>query len=184
LKFKKVDWTDFYPDADEAKPPNAPEPCGMMVQVNCFIDANHAGNKVTRRSHTGILIYLNSALINWYSKQHNTVESSLFGSEFIALRVAMEKLEELRHKLRMMGIPIWGPANVFCDNESLVKSSMRPESTLKKRNILICYHKVRELQAGGLVQVAWENGDTNLADILTKIVMGPRLKSLVRRILS
>jgi hypothetical protein len=60
-KFAKVDWTDFYPDATEPIPPNAPEPRGKPVQINCFVDADHAGNKVTRRSHSGILIYLNSA---------------------------------------------------------------------------------------------------------------------------
>jgi uncharacterized protein len=134
-KFSKVDWTDFYPDAKEPLPPNAPEPRGKMVQVNCFVDADHAGNKITRRSHSGILIYLNSAPIDWYSKRQNTVESSSFGSEFIALRVATEKLKALRYKLRMMGIPIRGPANVFCDTESVVKSSTRPESTLKKKHI-------------------------------------------------
>jgi hypothetical protein len=121
--------------------------------------------------------------IDWYSKRQNTVESSSFGSEFIALRIATEKLEALRYKLRMMGIPIDGPANVFCDNESVVKSSTRPESTLKKKHISICYHKVRESQAGGSTRVAWESGETNLSDILTKINPGPRLRSLVRRIL-
>jgi hypothetical protein len=182
-KFKTVDWADFYPDAKEDLPPNAPEPRGKSVQINCFVDADHAGNKVTRRSHSGILIYLNSAPIDWYSKRQNTVESSSFGSEFIALRIATEKLEALRYKLRMMGIPIDGPANVFCDNDSVVKSSSTPESTLKKKHLSICYHKCRESQASGAVRVAWEQGTTNLADLLTKILPGPKLRSLVQRIM-
>jgi hypothetical protein len=182
-KFTQVDWTDFYPDAAEALPPNAPEARGEPVQLNCFVDADHAGNKVTRKSHSGILIYLNSAPIDWYSKQQNTVESSSFGSKFIALRIAVEKLEAIRYKLRMMGIPLMGPANVFCDNESVVKSSTRPESTLKKKHVSICYHKARKFQAGGSVRIAWESGKTNLADLLTKILPGPRLANLIQRIL-
>jgi hypothetical protein len=47
-KFTKVNWTGFYPDAEEPILPNAPEPRGMLVQINCFVDADHAGNKVTR----------------------------------------------------------------------------------------------------------------------------------------
>ena len=180
-KCKTVDWDDFYQDAKEDLQPNEPEPRGKSVQINCFVDADHAGNKVTRRSHSGILIYLNSAPIDWYSKRQNTVESSSFGSEFIALRIATEKLEALRYKLRMMGIPIDGPANVFCDNDSVVKSSSTPESTLKKKHLSICYHKCRESQASGAVRVAWEQGTTNLADLLTKILPGPRLSSLVQR---
>jgi hypothetical protein len=50
------DWQEFYRDAKESIPPNAPEPRGMPVQINAFVDANHARNHVTRRSHTGILM--------------------------------------------------------------------------------------------------------------------------------
>jgi hypothetical protein len=79
-QFRKYDWKEFYHEAIEAVLPNAPAPRGISVQMNVFCDSDHAGNKVTRRSHTGILIYLNSAPIQWYSKAQNTVESSTFGS--------------------------------------------------------------------------------------------------------
>jgi hypothetical protein len=51
------------------------------------VDANHAGNVMTRRSHTGILIFVQKAQIMWYSKNQNTVESSTFGFELVALRI-------------------------------------------------------------------------------------------------
>jgi hypothetical protein len=122
-EFKKVNQTNFYPDADKSKPPNAPEPWGEPEQVNIFVDADHDGNKVTRRSHSGILIYLDNVPIDWYSKRQYTVGSSLFGSKFIPLRIATGKLELVGYKLRLMGIPLLGPAsNVFCDNESVLKS--------------------------------------------------------------
>jgi hypothetical protein len=41
------------------------------------------------------------------------MESSTFGSEFVALRICVEIIEALRYKLRMFGIPIDGPANTF-----------------------------------------------------------------------
>lgn len=46
--FAKMDWQDFYPEAKEALPLNALEPCGNDVLISCFVDANHAGNKVRR----------------------------------------------------------------------------------------------------------------------------------------
>ena len=91
--------------------------------MSVFVDADHAGDKVTRRSHSGILIYLNNAPIDWYSKKQNTVESSTFGSEFIAMRIACDKIEALRYKLRMFGIPIIGPTDVYCDNISVILSA-------------------------------------------------------------
>ena len=83
-----------------------PEPLGNPVNITCFVDADHAGNKVTRRSHTGILIYINSAPIIWHSKRQNTVESSMFGSEIVAMRQATNMIEALLYKLCMFVIPI------------------------------------------------------------------------------
>ena len=102
-----------------------PEPLGYGVKMSVFVDADHAGEKVTRSSHTGILIYLNNAPINWYSKKKNTVESSTFGSEFIAMRISCDNIEALKYKLRMLGFPIIGPADVYCDNGSVFLSTQR-----------------------------------------------------------
>jgi len=91
-----TDWTDFYGDVSEAIPPKMPKPRGNPVNTTCFVDANHAGNLVTRRSQTGILIFVMKSPIVWYSKRQNTVETSTFGSEFVAMRQATELIEALR----------------------------------------------------------------------------------------
>ena len=181
--FKKCDWSEFYPEAAEAIPHNAPMECGNGVVTSCFVDADHAGCKATRRSHTGVILFVNKAPIQWYSKRQNTVETSTFGSEFCAMKMAIDMIEGLRYKLRMMGIPLAGPTSVFCDNESVVKNSTAPESTLKKRHNAITYHRAREAQAAGIIRVAWESGDTQIGDLLTKLMPGPRLKELVGYVL-
>ena len=172
----------YYPDAEEAMPPNAPEPRGQPVQINCFVDADHAGDRMTRRSQTGVLIYLNMAPIIWYSKRQTTVETSTFGSEFVALKTATEMIIALRYKLRMFGIPIDGPANVMCDNESVFKSSSIADSRLKKKSQSICYHMCREAVASGIQMIYKEITDTNLADILTK-ALGPVKRLQLRKMI-
>lgn len=169
-RFVKYDWHDFYRGAQEAIPGDAPKPRGNYVSTHCFVDADHAGNRVTRRSQTGILLFLNRAPIIWYSKRQNTVETSTFGSEFVAMRIAVELIEALRYKLRMFGIPLEGPTNVFCDNEAVTKNATIPESTLKKKHNLIAYHRTREAVAAETIRVAKEDGTTNLADVLTKLL--------------
>ena len=140
-----------------------------------FVDADHAGDRVTRHSQTGILDFLNRAPIIWYSKRQSTVESSTFGSEFIAMKTGIEIVKALRYKLRMMGVPVEGPENIFCDNEAVVQNTTVPESRLGKKHISICYNVVREAVAAKIGRVSKEPGDTNLADIETKLVPGPRL---------
>jgi len=172
--FAWTDWSEFYPNAIEPIPPNAPEPRGKLIMISCFADADHAGNLVTRCSHSGIIIFCNKAPIIWYSKRQNTVETSTFESEFVVARIAVELIESLRYKLRMFGVPLTGPANMFCDNNGVVAN--------KKHNA-IAYHKVREAVAQGTIRIAKEDTKTNLADILTKPLPGPRMKELLYHIL-
>ena len=43
-----ADWKDLYGDVEEELPPKMPEPCGNVVMISAFFDANHAGNVITR----------------------------------------------------------------------------------------------------------------------------------------
>ena len=174
-----ADWHDFYRDAKEQIPDDSPPSRGRMVSMHCFVDADHASNRVTRRSQTGILIFLNRAPIAWYSKRQNTVESSTFGSEYIAMKTAVEMLQALRYKLRWFGVPIDGPVNVFGDNESVINSSQKPEATLSKKHNSIAYHKTREAVASGMIRVAYVNTLLNLADVLTKPLPKARRDALI-----
>ena len=74
----------------------------------------------------------------------------------------------------MFGVPVDGPANVFCDNRGVVKNASIPESTLAKKQNAINYHAVREAAAAGILRVGKEDGQTNLADLLTKVLTSER----------
>jgi hypothetical protein len=181
--FIEHDWSEFYGDVEEEMPPKMPEPLGSPVTISVFVDANHAGNVVTRRSHTGILIYLQNTPILWHSRRRNTIETSTFGSEFVALHCARDLTVALRYKLRMFGIPINGPAFVYCDNQGVVKNVTIPESVLSKKHNTINYHAVREAVAANILRVAKEESSTNLADLLTKPLTEQCRVTLLRSIL-
>ena len=169
-----ADWTEFYGDVEEELPVKAPSPRGKPVSIYAFVDANHAGNVITRRSHSGIIIFIQNAPIIWFSKRQNTVESATFGSELVALRICKELIVALRYKLRMFGVNLQGPASVFCDNRGVVKNMSIPESVLHKKHNAINYHAVREAIAADILRVGKEDGETNLADLFTKILTGKR----------
>jgi hypothetical protein len=181
--FPNHDWSTFYADAKEELPPNMPEARGNPVQINCFTDANHAGNRITRRFHTGIIIFVNRAPVIWYSKAQNTIASSTFGSEFVATRIAIELIIALRYKLRMFGVPIEEATNLFVDNKSVVLNASNPTSVLKKKHNAIAYHKVREAVAASIVRIAKVAGSKNLADLFTKPLAKGDFLTLLRNIL-
>ena len=92
-------------------------------------------------------------------------------------------IEGLRFKLRMSGVEIDGPCNLFCDNNAVVLNSSVPESMLKKKHAAINYHRAREAIAAGVICVAKESTATNIADLLTKCLPGPSLREHANRVL-
>ena len=99
------------------------------------------------------------------------------------MKHGIENLCGIRYKLRMMGIPIKGASYVYGDNMSVVTNVSKPESTLKKKSNLICYHAVREAVAMGEALVAYIPTKKNLADLFTKVLYGQARRFLVSRIL-
>jgi hypothetical protein len=167
---KKEDFSEIYRDADESLPHRMPVPRGRSVVTTAYVDASHAANKKTRRSHTGYVIFLNRAPVVWYIKRQQTVETSTFSSEFIALKACLEAIEHLRFKLRCFGIPMpkGEPTHVLCDNESVVKNTTNVESTLNKKHSSVAYHHCRWSVAAGVISLAHIRTDDNIADCFTK----------------
>ena len=185
--FERRDWTasEFgHIDGKEELPPNMPEPRGMGFTIRAKVDADHASDTVSRRSRTGFLVYLNSALTYWWSKKQTSIESSSFGSEFIAMKQCCEYLRGLRYKLRMMGIPCDGPSLIYGDNQSVLANTTIPDSALKKKSQSIAYHFVREGVARDEWRTTYINTHANEADLLTKVLPnGEKRRGFVRNLL-
>ncbi len=64
----------------------------------------------------------------------------------------------------------------------MVLNTTHAESTLKKKHLFIAYHRCREAAAAGFVQIGHIAGELNLADVLTKLLPGPRLHKLLQYI--
>ena len=166
--FIEYDWNEFYPDAEEELPPDMPTPIGTKLTTVCYVDADHAHDTLTRRSVTGILLFVAGMPVKWYSKRQKTVETSSYGSELVATRIAIELVQELRYKLRMLGANIEDSTIMYGDNMSVVLNTTVPSSQLKKKHNAIAYHRIREAIAARIIQFAHIPSTSNIADLLTK----------------
>ena len=79
----------------------------------------------------------------------------------------------------MFGVLIDGPTDMFSDNEAVNKNSSTPESVLRKKHHSIAYHKFCEAVASGICRISKEDTETNLADIFTEVLPGPRRECLL-----
>src|SRR5210317_302932 len=135
FKHKKISptgdiWKEFYPDAEEERPAEQPEALPNKAQITIMVDAYHAHDTVTRRSVTGIMVFVNQTLVRYVSKRQRTVETSSYGSELVAARMATELAMEYRYSLRMLGVEVDGPCRMFGDNNSVILNTTLPSSML------------------------------------------------------
>jgi len=169
---RDCDWSEFFPDAIEDIPDKSPTPHGEPVKLTVYVDADHARNNVTRRSVTGILLLINNTPLVWISKRQRTVETSTFGSEMIAARMAIDLIIEMRYKLRCLGIQVEKRSELLGDNLSVVVNTTLPSSKIKKKHLSCQIMRVREAIAAGFVRFGHVRSEQNIADIMTK-PLGP-----------
>src|SRR5574338_359057 len=67
--------------------------------------------------------------------------------EFVAARICVEQIIDLRNTLRYLGVPICKKSYMFGDNESVVNSSSIPHAKLHKRHTALSFHHVQKVVA-------------------------------------
>ena len=136
LKDQEYDWTrSVYSGACEQIPHDIPKPLGKHVQTTHYVDANLHHDLATGKAVTAALHFLNQTPIGAYNKRQSTVETSTYGSKFVAARTAVDQIIDIRTTLRYLGVPIRDKNYMFGDNRSVVTSSTIPKFTITKDTI-------------------------------------------------
>ena len=139
-----------------------------IIKVVAFCDSDYAGDKETRKSVTGFIIYLNGVPISWKSKGQRTVTLSSTEAEYIALSEVIAELKYLHQVLEFLGEEIKLPMIVRMDNVSAIYLSQNWVSGGRTKHIDIRHHFVREYQEEGKVKIIFVAGSKNDADLFTK----------------
>ena len=83
--------------------------------ITAYVDIDHTCDSAIRRLRTVYIIYINNAPVYWMSKKQISLDTSTFGSEFIAMKFCTEYIRGLRFCLRMIGIPCEDPVFDYGD---------------------------------------------------------------------
>lgn len=108
------------------------------------------------------------------------METSTYGSEMVAARLATEVAIEYRYMLRMLGVQLDGPCMMLGDNNSVVLNTTLPSSILKKKHNAIAYHCVCEAVAAHIIRFIHIPSTENAADVLTKPLSGVLFHRIIR----
>jgi hypothetical protein len=168
-----------YLDAFKEVDVNLPCPLVDEMDITVFVDSDHAHDKVSRRSISGILIFVGRTPVFYSSKRQGAIETSTYSAEFCAMRTAVEELISVRYMLRCLGITVERPSLVCGDNMGVIQNVTIKDSLLKKKHVAIAYHKTREAAASGIAHPIKTPGTNNYADCLTKCQTQKAFSTLV-----
>ena len=177
------DFGNQYSDFVEETDLRLPTPLMKELSLNIFVDANHGHDKMTGRSISGILSCVGRTPVYWCAKRQSSVQTPTFGSEFIALKKAVEEAITLRYYLRSMGVAVTKPTVIYGDNLSSITNATMPGSALKKKYLALSYHFCREHFSAGIVDIRKINEKDNYADAMTKALVSYEFHGFMNKIM-
>ena len=153
------------------------------LSISGFCDADW-GASDDRRSITGYGFRLSSdgPLIFWKSRKQPTVALSTCEAEYMSLLAAVQ---EGKFLFQLWGSILDDSRNVFrsvtlcCDNQGALALANNPVQQQRSKHIDIRYHFVRSEIHKKVLPVAYVASKDNLADIFTKPINGPKIKTFV-----
>jgi len=148
-----------------------------------YVDADWASDtEQSRKSVTGYIFFLSGMPIAWCSKVQHTIALSSVEAEFMALAAAVQEAIYLVQLLTTMHIQVSVPV-LWCDNQGAIKIATQRQANTRCKHVDIKYLFVRDHLVNGNIQLQWIQSEDNIADILTKPLIGAhyqRLAAMIR----
>ena len=144
-----------------------------------YCDSDWAGDVDSRKSTTGYVLMLNGGAVAWKSKRQPLVAMSTAEAEYIAASLMVQELIYMRRLLDVLGFPQPGPSDVFEDNRTAIAwSEGAVGGSDRAKHIDIRRFFLQEAVANGVVSLKPIASEDNLADLLTKPLLAPRVTAL------
>ena len=133
-------------------------------------DSEFAGDRDTRISVYGYVIYYSGAPISWKSKAGKNVTLSSTEAEYFASSEATKEMIFIQNLIISMGIKLSKPSSLLVDNTGAIYLANNYTTGQRTKHIDIRTHFVREKIVDGSIKVKFVKSEDNDADIMTKNV--------------
>jgi hypothetical protein len=151
----------------------------IMKSTNCDTwvitgksDSDYAGDKDTRTSVSGYVVYLNAALIAWKSKSQKVVTLSSTEAEYMALSDLCTEVLFIKQLLESMGMGIQLPIKLEVDNTGALFLAENSTTSQRTKHIDVRHHFICNLMDDKIIEVKFVKTTENDADVYTKNVSG------------
>ncbi|KAK3273516.1 hypothetical protein CYMTET_18248 [Cymbomonas tetramitiformis] len=137
------------------------------LPLSIYTDADYAGCKVTRRSTSGIAVFLCGSLIIFSSMIQKCVSLSTTEAEIIAMS---EGAREVKYVLNVLDslVDICRPVPMYCDNQGAIHLATDYVNNSRSKHIEVRNMYIRELVKAKDTEALYTGTDDNTSDIMTK----------------
>ena len=152
-------------------------------ELKVFSDADFAGDRVTRRSITGVIAIVANGAMSWTSKLKKTTAPSTTEAEIIAASEGAKELVWLKRLLSELLSDFAEKTPVlYIDNASAIKLTKNPKYHERLKHIKVRNFYVRESYVKDDIGIEHFDGRKQMADLLTKPIEHVRFETLCREI--
>ncbi|GJX06288.1 hypothetical protein Tco_0194220 [Tanacetum coccineum] len=142
-------------------------PKGTDIETVVYVDFDHAGDYVDRKSTSGICMFVGCCLTSWFSKKQTALAISTTEAEYVSAGKACQQALWMKQALidydvRLDDVPI------MCDNKGAIDLSKNPMQHSRTKHIEIRHHFLRDNVQKGHISIEKVSSVNNIIDILTK----------------
>ena len=141
---------------------------GTSTYITAFADSYWAGDRATRCSTRGWILYLGMGCIKWESQLFTLPAQSVAEPEYLAMLEPYKSILSIRWMFKDMNIPqiiTKYSSTLFGDNISSQTIAQNPVCSKRTKYIALKYHLVRKLHACGVIYLERADTHSNVADI-------------------
>eukprot|EP00257_Ricinus_communis_P021105 XP_015580508.1 uncharacterized protein LOC107262008 [Ricinus communis] len=138
------------------------------LELCAYSDADWAGDPTDRKSTTGFYIFLGDSLISWKSKKQDVISRSSTEAEYRAMASTTCEIVWLRWLLADMGVFLWQPTPLHCDNKSVIQIAHNSVFHEQTKHIEIDCHITRHHLQNGTLTLPFVSSSLQLANLFIK----------------
>lgn len=121
------------------------------LTLQAYSDVDWGACLDTRKSLTGLCVFLGDTLLSWKCKKQKTVSTSSAEAEYRALSATAKELVWIVALLREFGVSCTLPISLYCDNQAAIHITKNQVFHERTKHLDIDCHFVREKFKGGLL---------------------------------
>ncbi|GJS62038.1 retrovirus-related pol polyprotein from transposon TNT 1-94 [Tanacetum coccineum] len=142
-------------------------PKGTGIETVVYVDFNHAGDYIDRKSTSGVCTFMGCCLTSWFNKKQMALAISMTEAEYVSAGKACQQALWMKQALIDYGIRL-DDVPIMCDNKGTIDLSKNPVQHSRTKHIEIRHHFLHDNVQKGNISIEKVASEDNIADIFTK----------------